>query len=257
MNNISLHPISIRVWPVIVLISFVATGCSFFPTEVRHEKMTRHYSISPNGEADAYTTADVSAESYSVGPDETLTSQYSTGRNGDAEVYSQAAHPGDSYSVGPHDALTEHYILKEGPYAAAEAPPESHGMAPSGAAGSEGGVEGAGATTIVIEASDVLFDFDKYVIKKIYYPVLDEWVLFFRENPRITAEIYGHTDSIGTDAYNQKLSERRARAVFNYLVENGIDPGRLKTRGFGENLPVAPNTTPEGRQKNRRVELNF
>ncbi|HKJ65398.1 MAG TPA: OmpA family protein [Desulfopila sp.] len=130
-------------------------------------------------------------------------------------------------------------------------------MAADGAAGSEDRGEAAGETTIVIEASDVLFDFDKYVIKKIYYPVLDEWVLFFQENPHIIAQIFGHTDSIGPDAYNQKLSERRARAVFNYLVDNGIDKTRLKTRGFGESLPIAPNTTPEGRQKNRRVEVNY
>lgn len=226
MNTIRLHPVPSRVLPFIVLLSCVISGCSFFPSEVRYEEKSRHYSVSPNE---------------------------------GAEVFSQAAHDGDSYSVGAHAGLTEHYILKEGPYAVAEAPPASYDgmMAADGAAGSQDRGEGAGKTTIVIEASDVLFDFDKSVIKKIYYPVLDEWVLFFRESPHVIAQIFGHTDSIGTDAYNQKLSERRARAVFNYLVDNGIDQARLKTHGFGENMPVAPNTTPEGRQKNRRVEVNY
>ena len=257
MNKMSLHPSLGRIRPAIVLVFLVISGCSFFATEVRYETKTKHYSVSPNAGAEVYAVPASTGRSYSVGPHDTLTSHYSVGQNGDAEEYAEAAHRGESYSVGPHDALTAHYILKEGPYKAAQAPPEYSGSALAQKAGSAGRPEGTETTTIVIEASDVLFDFDKYTIKKIYYPILDEWVLFFQKNPHITAQIYGHTDSIGTEAYNQKLSERRARAVFNYLVDNGIDPDRLKTRGFGENIPVAPNTTPEGRQKNRRVEVNF
>jgi outer membrane protein OmpA-like peptidoglycan-associated protein len=68
-------------------------------------------------------------------------------------------------------------------------------------------------------------------------------------------QINGHTDSRGTDAYNQELSERRARAVVDYLVQNGIDPGRATSRGFGSTRPVADNQTEAGRQLNRRVEF--
>ena len=115
----------------------------------------------------------------------------------------------------------------------------------------------AGQGPIIIEASDVLFDFDKSVIKAAYYGELDRWVDFFQDNPEITAEIYGHADSTGPTVYNQKLSERRAKAVVDYLVGKGVDSSRLSPVGFGETKPIAPNATPEGRQKNRRVEVNF
>lgn len=71
----------------------------------------------------------------------------------------------------------------------------------------------------------------------------------------IKVEIGGHTDSVGADAYNQKLSERRARSVFDYLVARGIDPSRMQSRGYGETQPVDTNETNEGREVNRRVEL--
>ena len=70
-------------------------------------------------------------------------------------------------------------------------------------------------------------------------------------------EILGHTDNVGTDAYNQKLSEKRAQAVVDYLVEKGIDLNRIPAKGFGESHPVTGNDTPEGRQLNRRVEIKF
>jgi outer membrane protein OmpA-like peptidoglycan-associated protein len=68
-------------------------------------------------------------------------------------------------------------------------------------------------------------------------------------------EIEGHTDSSGTDAVNQPLSERRARAVVDHLVAGGIDASALRARGYGSSRPVADNTTPEGRARNRRVEF--
>jgi len=70
-----------------------------------------------------------------------------------------------------------------------------------------------------------------------------------------TAKIDGYTDSVGTDAYNLKLSDRRAKAVFDYLTSRGVDPARLKSQGFGEADPIASNETDEGRQQNRRVML--
>ncbi len=110
---------------------------------------------------------------------------------------------------------------------------------------------------LVLEASDILFAFDKWVIRAEVVPELDQWANYFQHNPQETAKIDGYTDSIGSTGYNQTLSERRAEAVKNYLIKKGVDPKRFVTRGFGETQPVASNTTAEGRQKNRRVELKF
>lgn len=102
----------------------------------------------------------------------------------------------------------------------------------------------------------LLFDFDKAVIKKEFYPVLDETKLIFDAYPAMTVQIDGHTDSVGSDAYNQKLSERRANAVMKYLVnEVGISADRLTAVGHGESKPAYPNDTPENRAHNRRVEF--
>ena len=76
-------------------------------------------------------------------------------------------------------------------------------------------------------------------------------------NPTVKVELHGHTDSIGSDAYNQALSDKRANAVRDYLVSKGISANRLNAIGKGELDPVASNETPEGRAQNRRVELNI
>lgn len=107
----------------------------------------------------------------------------------------------------------------------------------------------------VLEA-DYLFDFDKAVVKPQYFAMLDDVANVMEQNPGMRLELQGHTDSIGTEAYNMDLSRRRANAVRDYLVRQGISTGRLSTVGYGETRPVATNATPEGRQQNRRVELN-
>lgn len=105
------------------------------------------------------------------------------------------------------------------------------------------------------------FDFDKSNIKAEFRPVLDEAARILSDNPNINVTIEGHTDSKGTDAYNMRLSERRARAVKQYLTSKGVAADRLTTVGRGESEPIAPNTTdrgkdnPEGRAMNRRAEL--
>lgn len=103
----------------------------------------------------------------------------------------------------------------------------------------------------------VEFDYDKSDIRPDARPVLEEAVAILRENPDVKVVIEGHTDSIASEAYNQKLSERRARAVYRYLVAAGIDPARLSVVGYGESRPIASNDTPEGRARNRRVELRI
>jgi outer membrane protein OmpA-like peptidoglycan-associated protein len=102
---------------------------------------------------------------------------------------------------------------------------------------------------------NLLFDFDKSVIKEKYFGDLDEVARVLRENPDLVVEIQGHTCWVGTDQYNQGLSERRAKAVVKYLEDKGVDPARLQWQGYGESRPAFENRTREGRIKNRRVEL--
>lgn len=102
----------------------------------------------------------------------------------------------------------------------------------------------------------VNFDFDKATIRPDAVAILDEAVEILRAQPGVDVSVDGHTDAIGSDQYNQRLSERRARAVADYLARHGIDRGRLEPRGFGESRPVASNDGEEGRAQNRRVELN-
>ena len=104
-------------------------------------------------------------------------------------------------------------------------------------------------------AADVLFDFDKAVVKPAGKQKLDELAGKVKDINLEVVIAIGHTDSIGADAYNQKLSVRRAEAVKAYLVSKGIEPNRVYTEGKGEKQPVASNKTKEGRQKNRRVEI--
>lgn len=101
----------------------------------------------------------------------------------------------------------------------------------------------------------VNFDFDKSNIRPDAAVILDEAVRIL-SGTNAPVSIEGHTDWIGTDAYNQGLSERRANAVRDYLVQNGISPSRLSTSGYGESRPIASNETREGRALNRRVELH-
>jgi OOP family OmpA-OmpF porin len=104
-------------------------------------------------------------------------------------------------------------------------------------------------------AADVLFDFDKSVIKPEGKSKLDDLAAKVRGINLEVVIAIGHADSIGSDAYNQKLSVRRAESVKAYLVSKGIEPNRIYTEGKGEKQPVADNKTREGRAKNRRVEI--
>ncbi len=105
------------------------------------------------------------------------------------------------------------------------------------------------------EIQDLRFELDKAQIKKRYYENLNNVVTILNKNPGLKVEIQGHTDSQGTKDYNQDLSEQRAKAVYEYLVNQGIDSDRLSYKGNGESQPVASNETAQGRAKNRRVEL--
>ena len=104
-------------------------------------------------------------------------------------------------------------------------------------------------------AADVLFDFDKAVLKTEGKNKLDDLAGKVKAINLEVVIAIGHTDSIGSDAYNQKLSVRRAESVKAYLVSKRVEPNRIYTEGKGEKQPVASNKTKDGRQKNRRVEI--
>jgi outer membrane protein OmpA-like peptidoglycan-associated protein len=99
------------------------------------------------------------------------------------------------------------------------------------------------------------FDFNKANIKKEYIPLLKEVAKVLKENPNINLRIEGYTDDIGTKAYNQKLALKRAMAVKDFLVKEGIQPERIQVVGFGKEKYIAENTTPIGRLTNRRAEF--
>jgi OOP family OmpA-OmpF porin len=103
----------------------------------------------------------------------------------------------------------------------------------------------------------VYFDFDKSNIRPDARATLDEAVRILKAEPGQIVIAEGHTDSKGTDQYNEALSLRRARAVRDYLIKGGIPANDIKVEGFGESKPVASNETDEGRQQNRRVELRL
>lgn len=109
---------------------------------------------------------------------------------------------------------------------------------------------------IVIQA-DALFDFDKSVVRADGKKNIDDAMAKLKGVDVEMVIATGHTDNVGTDAYNQKLSERRAAAVKEYLVSKGIPASKITTLGKGESQPVATNKTKEGRQKNRRVDIEF
>lgn len=103
---------------------------------------------------------------------------------------------------------------------------------------------------------DVLFETNKYGLKTAFYPAMDNIAAIITKK-QLSVTIEGHTDNTGNAAYNQQLSLKRAEAVQNYLTAKGVKKDQIKVAGFGEEQPVSSNDTPEGRAKNRRVELKF
>jgi OOP family OmpA-OmpF porin len=112
-----------------------------------------------------------------------------------------------------------------------------------------------GGAAKVAEMGIVYFDFDKTDIKSQYVPVLDKVAAYMKNNPAVKMEAQGHTDNSGTERYNLSLSENRAKVVTDYLVKKGIARNRLNVVGYGYFKPAAPNSTAEGRAKNRRAEF--
>ena len=107
----------------------------------------------------------------------------------------------------------------------------------------------------VISLEGVHFDFDKATLRPDAIVILDKAVGLLKSQERVVVEVAGHTDSVGSEEYNQSLSERRANSVKDYLISQGVSATRLTARGYGESQPVASNDTDAGRAQNRRVEL--
>jgi outer membrane protein OmpA-like peptidoglycan-associated protein len=105
--------------------------------------------------------------------------------------------------------------------------------------------------------SNITFATDSAQVQPSFTDVLESVALVLKEYPKTIIEAAGHTDSTGSDQYNQLLSERRAEAVASVLRRHGVDDRRMVVRGYGEAFPIASNDTPQGREQNRRVELTL
>lgn len=108
-------------------------------------------------------------------------------------------------------------------------------------------------TTAILQ--NIFFDVDKYDLQAKSVTELEKILRFLKENSGVKVEISGHTDSSGSPAYNNSLSEKRAQSVYNYLVSHGVEASRLISRGYGSGKPIADNGTEQGRQTNRRIEF--
>ena len=111
------------------------------------------------------------------------------------------------------------------------------------------------ARGLIVNMSDVLFDTDKYSLRPLAREKLAKVAGIVSGHPGLRLDVEGHTDSVGTEEYNQVLSERRSTAVRDYLTREGMEANSVSSRGFGKTQPVASNDTAQGRQQNRRVEL--
>lgn len=103
--------------------------------------------------------------------------------------------------------------------------------------------------------SDVTFRTDEDSVQSSFYPVLNSVAIVLRKYNRTLVDVNGHTDSSGSDEYNDRLSQRRALSVADYIASQGVDPRRFAVNGYGESDPIATNDTPAGRATNRRVEI--
>ena len=111
------------------------------------------------------------------------------------------------------------------------------------------------ARGLIVSMPDVLFDFNKYTLKPEAREKLAKISGIVLAYPDLKLDVEGHTDAIGSDEYNQKLSEERASSVRGYLVSQGLKPDSISATGLGKANPVADNSTAKGRQLNRRVEM--
>ncbi len=248
MKKISLHSTLYQLG-LLILIPVFLGGCG----NTRYDDQVK-YTAKGDDKAIKYTASKEGTKTRAAQYG-SATSKYSQGVDVEKTKKYRADSPGVKTRVDQYDNATAYYTIRKKnsnvPYSdvvRVQSADEVVANQPDQAQADE--------LPMVLEISDVLFDFDKAIIKADYVPELDKWVAFFKENPEETAQVFGHTDSTGPTTYNQGLSERRAQAVVNYMVEHGIEKDRLTAKGFGETQPRVDNDTKENRQKNRRVEMN-
>jgi len=114
-----------------------------------------------------------------------------------------------------------------------------------------------GQAILVNLPEGVTFDVGSYTLRPEFRATLDQIAQSMNQYPNSLIDVYGHTDSTGSDAYNQTLSENRASTVANYLTMRGVSATRIRSQGYGETMPVADNMTDDGRRRNRRVEIKI
>lgn len=114
-----------------------------------------------------------------------------------------------------------------------------------------------GQAILVNLPDGVTFDVGSATLKPAFRDTLNNVADSLIKYPNSIIDVYGHTDSTGSDAFNQSLSERRAQTVANYLISRGVSQARIRWQGFGETMPVADNSTDAGRSRNRRVEIKI
>lgn len=114
-----------------------------------------------------------------------------------------------------------------------------------------------GEAILVNLPDGVTFDVGSATLKPAFRGTLNDVAASLKQYPNSLIDVYGHTDSTGSDSFNQGLSERRAQTVANYLTSQGVNSARIRWQGFGETMPVADNSTEEGRRLNRRVEIKI
>lgn len=187
---------------------------------------------------------------------------------GEGEINNLLSFSGEESSDPDGDKLTYKWDFGDGTTASFTFPNATHRYAKIGnytvrltVDDGRGGTDTATKTVAIVKREvirgDVLFDFDKSTLKPKAEKTLAGIVQQLQSDTSLRADVVGHTDSVGTDAYNLNLSRRRAEAVTKYLISRGISANRVSASWKGEAEPIAPNTTAEGRAQNRRVEITL
>lgn len=245
---------------VTLIVVFTQRGCGFFPKRRTMKKLNKvamlFASVALATTAVAQTRVTAANGGNVIDNWQNGTGEY-VWKNGTNELcWRDANWTPATAAVGCDGALTRTAAPAPAPAAAAPAPaPAAAPAAPAARPPAPAPAPQPPAATKVTYAADAFFDFDKSVLKPEGKAKLDDLVGKVKDINLEVIIAVGHTDSVGTDAYNQKLSVRRAEAVKAYLVSKGIEKNRVYTEGKGEKQPVADNKTAEGRAKNRRVEI--
>jgi OOP family OmpA-OmpF porin len=161
------------------------------------------------------------------------------------------------------EKIVEREVIREVPVAAALADgdrdgiPDDRDQCPGTVGGAQVEADGCVRKEQVVVLPNIEFEFARAELTSSGREELGKVLRFMNDQPEIRLDVWGHTDALGTDAYNLKLSQQRAASVVQFLTSNGIAASRLDSAGFGESRPIASNETEEGQARNRRVELNI